>query len=366
MRKQITLSPFSLHFLAVMFFVTAISGGANSYDISPDTIMLVHAKVISVESKGVYGRIGQVEITHVYCGPSNLRRRTFDAYSTTGQDSTGVAIMPALESGESGIWCLRQDNGTLIPVFSQYGTGWPARDKFYERYADAKALAEAIEHVANELPEKRTSLLKISTLDRTPEVSTWAINALAKPEFPDNLAFLRQLAENSQLGLNGQVELDRILSDLDSRVWINSALRRSMLQKWLLGAPGKYEAFKALTRLIALIQPEEPDNQTILSILKTGAENDALPIDCRRWAVHQIGTAAKKAPNIAGEVFKNLIEQIKSSGNAEIQLAAAYAIKDSISLDAEHAAALRKIRGPLTDKRLTEVLDNVLDRTPKQ
>jgi hypothetical protein len=260
MQKQFKLLLFHLSFFTVISIFAAVSGGANSYDINPDTIMLVHAKVISVESNAEYGRVGRVEITHVYCGSPELRGRTFVAYSTTGQDSTGVAIMPALESGESGIWCLCKDNGMLKPVFSQFGAGWPAREIFYERYSYAKSLAEVIERIANELPEKRTSLLKIFALNKTPEVSTWAIRALAQPELPDNLAFLRQLAGNDQLGLKGQVELDKALSALDSSAWTNSIIRRNMIQNWLQGAPDKYEAFAVLTRLDALIRSDEPDH----------------------------------------------------------------------------------------------------------
>jgi hypothetical protein len=354
--------------LFVAIFVAAVAfGGTIRLYSNLDNIILVQAKVIAVKSEDATDRTVQLEISHVYCGSQELRARTFLIINRNlSSDSNGMGIYPVLEPGESAIWCLREYEGKLIPIQSpHFGGMWPAREKLTERYAEYTIFAESIEHAAQELPENRAKLFKTFTLDKTPEVSAWAIHALSEEPGIDNQSFLRQLAEDKQLGLIGQVALDEVLSSLDKTAWTNSASRRAMLQNWLSGTANRHEASSALGRFELLIQRNEIDSQLVFGLLKTAVANDSLPMDYRIAAVHLIGRTGMQTQN-SEEAFNSLKEHIKSGRSLETQIAAVYAIKNFIKLDKMHAASLRNIRGKITDKRITDALDKALEIEPKK
>jgi hypothetical protein len=337
---------------------TPVSGGG--LDDSLSTLTLVRAKVISVKPEGAK-RIGQLEINHVYCGPAQLSGRTFAAASGTGlEDSTGFTIAPALETGEAGIWALRERGDALLPVsIPQLGVIWPAREKVSARYAQDKALAEIVERFAQTAADHRPALLKSLALDDTPEISAWAIHALADAGRADGAAFLNQLASNPKLGLAGQVALDEVLADADATAWNNSTTRQALVKDWLLGARGEFETGVALNRLDALYQHRGLDGPTLLTALNGGISNTDLPLAARRNALRIVGLMARGGPaNTAA--FDALVERVRTSDEPAIRLAAAYAIKNIGTLDAARADSVRAARGQLSDQQTADVLSSAL------
>jgi hypothetical protein len=89
-------------------------------------------------------------------------------------------------------------------------------------------------------------------------------------------------------------------------------------------------------------------------------------MDCRCNAVRLIGFTAKQRQENSGGTFTILVNLIKSDNGAAIRLAAAYALKNDVPLDATRAVTLRNIRDQLADKRIAAVLTETLDRFPQQ
>lgn len=89
---------------------------------------IVEARVQAIEAGADASSLAaRLVVTRVYSGPSGLVGRGFLVpTSDNGHGGAHAIIRPALRVGENGLWALRETDGRLAPVSSDFRSrSWP-------------------------------------------------------------------------------------------------------------------------------------------------------------------------------------------------------------------------------------------------
>ena len=331
--------------------------------------ILVLAKVAKVEERTKGELSSTLEITRVFRGSPDLIGKKFSVISCKPGRAGGllaVVFVPPLEEGEVGIWPLHVPQGDQSPLIAwdsfyprQYFHGpSPARKGTSERYEQALAWAEAVEAFSKADPNEQPALLRKYAVSDVPEVSAWAIHAIAVLKPPDFAEFLENLVSNQQLSVDAQVALDEVLSDLKGESWQQSEQRVDLLQKLVSRKVEEREARIAFGRLSVASQRHQITNDTLLPILKTAISNQGMPMAVRESCCALTGKVANRQKDY-GQAFSLLVEVIRGQNEEKIQVQAARAIHGFILLTDERIAVIQSL---LRDIRSDKVKEPLLER----
>jgi Leucine-rich repeat (LRR) protein len=189
----------------------------------------------------------QLQVTHVYSGPSDLLGRTFTASGSRWELFHGsYDVRDAsqlhdgrLESGEPGIWFMASENGRL--VYTEHALNLAApfrpapRDWCYttDDFLAAKRMAEQFAVIAAAAAEDRLHLLAKAAVGDSHLMSELAVQIIAQTKKPIAVATLHKLADKLEMPLRGQLAVDESLRRLDPGSWIHSEDRHKMISHWI-------------------------------------------------------------------------------------------------------------------------------------
>lgn len=241
---------------------------------------LVRAKVTSVseEKRGLI--IAKLEITRVYSGPAELAGKTFGDEARPNGDFHGLAASTPFKVDEEGIWILwetKKDGVQVAKTFGAWGQ-WPlnARSRKGDlRHAELELMAEAVEKVEKEKPEKRLLLLRELACDKTYEVAYWAMTAIGRLDTSDAKKYLEELAMKHDLRLSvaAQIALDQLLCKKQQSDWSDSKPRAEMLRAWATGKHSWYDAAHISSRISNAHQGREIADRFVVEWIRTAADN---------------------------------------------------------------------------------------------
>jgi hypothetical protein len=351
--------------LTVLLLCPTISAWSQAENSPPSKAILVHAEVIEIKEDD-NGVLCTLKVTHVYCGPDNLLGRTFLAHSGNVHDIHGWSILPVLKSGEAGIWILKVSSevGLMRVMWSGLfpGVRSPTREHVSPRYKQAKALAEAVEHVCKKAAHQESSeLLKKYALSEIYEISAWAIRATGELKPEGFLEFLHSLVPNNQIPIESQVELDKVLSELEEKNWYESKERLALLQRWVSAEMEEEEANTAFSRLDNTALHGEIDDKTLLGFAKTLVSNQGLSVDLRRWWCCRFAREIVERGNEEREGFEFLISLVKEGSEEEIRIAAAYTVSSLITPNSERIPAVKALLPEVKDPEAVGALRSALE-----
>lgn len=299
------------------------------------------------------------KIVLVYCGPADLLGQSFTSRSPLdGVDFHGYSIDPPPVPGEAGIWALNR-LATGIRYLNRYP--FPAREKVTPWFNQAQLLAETMEQCCHADADGRVTLLREAVASRVPEVARWAVDALAEAHPQALLEFARE-ARLEDLAIAAQTALDRALSKLRGKAWMDSPQRLRLLDGWVRAALSDHEADDMIGRLDVVAQHAELDGRELLGLLDTAIRNPRLPAETRRRAVWVIGIICRRDRASTDAAFAALTAMVRGSDDRQIRVAAAGRISYFVALDEDRIATVRTLVEEVVDQELRDLLQEALKR----
>ena len=318
---------------------------------------LVRGVVKSVGEKMPNGVPATLEIVHVYSGAIDLRGKTFHDWQSAVSATGGSASAP-FKVGEEGIWILKGFKNELGPATDPLlPFQYRCRKTENQRYTQIIALAEAIEKAEKSKPDSRISLLRDMVKDRTPEISAWAVRALAASGLMEAWEFLDRLAEipNPDLPLAGQIALDEVLAQRKQDEWLKSKVRAALLRSWVDGKADDYHALLVLQRIDMTAQFGELPNKVAVELARVAAENKDWSKVARLDAFYRVGLIASRGLDDE-PAYNWLLEHIRTNRDPDLRRAAAHALAGGIKLYPARVKAVEEQLRTETDKEISRAL----------
>jgi hypothetical protein len=346
--------------------------GKEQQSISVDMLcpnVLVEARVITIEEQG--GVINAtLQISRVYKGEIDSGDYTFHVSTNkSGQGMYGSSFPTPLKQGDIGIWLVERVADKIVrdlAVGKLSPITLPSRHGVDSRYAQTKLWAEAVEATSKASPENRLALLKDFAVSDVPEVSAWAVHAIAnaKPQIATE-AFYTEILRNGVLSVGGQIALDEVLSEIRGNSWRISEERLNLLNRLVEGKGAEYEAGLIDNRLSVIAQHGEMDDRIVLNLLKKFADNQGFPVASRQNNIRLMGIISNRSKD-EGMAFRHLIEVIQVSKEDEMKVAAAYTIKNFESIDKDQLSIIQSLKATTTNKTLADALEEALKHPKNQ
>jgi hypothetical protein len=346
--------------------------GKEQQSISVDMLcpnVLVEARVITIdEQEGVIN--ATLQISRIYKGEIGPGDYTFNVSANkSGEGMYGSSFLPPLKQGDIGIWLVEPVAGKIVrdlAVGKLSPITLPSRHGVDSRYAQTKLWAEAVEATSKASPENRLALLKDFAVSDVPEVSAWAVHAIAnaKPQIATE-AFYTEILRNGALSVGGQIALDEVLSEIRGDSWRISEERLNLLNRLVEGKGAEYEAGLIDNRLSVIAQHGEMDDRIVLNLLKKFADNQGFPVASRQNNIRLMGIISSRSKD-EGMAFRHLIEVIQVSKEDEMKVAAAYTIKNFQSIDKNQLSIIQSLKATTTNKTVADALEEALKHPKNQ
>jgi hypothetical protein len=307
----------------------------------------------------------RVRIEHVYRGPAGLAGTVFIDYSFVGEGSTSLAARPKLLLGEEGIWSLTTRNGGLFVADGRVlGFHLRARRKYDPRYDQVQTVAGSVEELERLALDRQLQLAKEWALSPTPELSAFAVHALAKANLPGTDQYLVGLASNPDLTIAGQVALDEELSASRMNEWRASKRRHDMLRVWASSQLlTEHESRVAYHRISAARDEGNLEFATYLELRKLSAANVGDPMVFRRGSVDVVADIARPSEfrtNVTQQeraaALAWLEEIARGAAGEDLSLRAASHLKSLAEKDPKAAEVVRNLIATLQDQHVRDFL----------
>jgi hypothetical protein len=332
-------------------------------------VYLVQGRVKSLDRKKEpfnQSQVATIEITHVYSGPKSLLERTFeDRFLTI--DFNGSATHVQFDIGEEGVWSIAEQknvpNALNVSGIFCYAR---SRESDNTRHAQAVAVAESVEKLEKEKPEKRVASLRGWATSEIPEVSAWAIRNLVSSKEAEAGEYLDSLAKkpNSKIPLDGQVVLDEVLAKRKGIDWLTTEPRLAMLRGWVSSKQAEHECWQIGARIGAAHQREELTDKFALELLRAVVENKDWPTEIRIRTIDQFGKTARRAVNDEAKTtaYEWLFDQMRKSENIEFRRAASQSIGTNFPLYPKQLKAIEEHLTTEMDGEIVKTLRDAIQR----
>jgi hypothetical protein len=280
-----------------------------------------------------------LQVEHVYCGTAidDLGKFTTIAWGKDrAGDTTGELIYPSPTVGETGIWVVERDRGQVVAkgLEPQFDFCFPARHNVEvgpnfgrSRYDDGLELASAVEAVWDAPHGAALDLLKEDAFNINPEISLWAIGALAQID-PIQL---RTISTHEQLMATlpvvGTLMLDKYLASLDGD-WCNSGARISLLYRSATRPSNEYDSRFTAKYFDVLAQHPNLAGADLARILESFILDEQVPIDLRRFSVRSLGRMVRGGSPNSSAATDALSDIIVKSGEKSVCEQAKFELKD--------------------------------------
>lgn len=352
-----------------------VAAQAQALQLLPEGSYLVRGIVTNQGESGPY-LVADIQIEHVYNAGDEIVGRHFSANTADEQTPGSVnrVIVPRLRIGESGLWLLQQDSGPLRPrsVYVYNYVAWPVikgrQTPGGPRFEAVASFAETLERVSQiRGRDVAISELKRLTTDSNPHVSSWAISrvAAAAATVDDGLVgFLTDLVRNTQIPVQGQVELDRAQVELRRRDWARSDARLKLFLRWFVRGVPNADAYLVAEQLGRAAQHPatagftQPDLLLLTTLL---AENARFPLSARK-CVGSILRSAVRSYDDDRPAFEAALKMLDARFPAEVRRSVALAFVHDLEMDDECRERLTKLRDIETDKSVLQLLSGALAR----
>jgi hypothetical protein len=285
----------------IMFIiVVAFSTIAPAVGKEKPQVALVRARVKSVAATKDERKpaTAVLEVIHVYTGPAEWKGRTFVDTQRAQSANGGEALSP-FAVDEEGLWVLSVGERDELWLTSDDRFLFSRRSRKGDttRHAEHLKMAEAVEKVEKEKPEKRLTMLREFATDKTTEVACWAVAAVGRLDTTDARKYLDELAAkpDPKLSVAAQISLDEVLCQRPDSDWPDSKPRTAMLRGWVNAAQTAEVAGRVQSRLDLGHQKKELGDKLAVELLATAAGNAEWPMAARRYALEQVWRAADRA-----------------------------------------------------------------------
>ena len=237
---------------------------------------------------------------------------------------------PPLREGESGIWLLRERGGTWRVTYDEYfGFDWPVRKGVHESFDRASEFALAVSRTAEAGGYRdRFERLKQYVNHPSSEISAWAVQVLSDHRAirSEVASFLEELVANErELTLDAQLELDEALLRLSGEPWRGSDLRRKLVRRSVESELSADEAERLIRRLNFLVQQgtrwgfEQPQ---MLSLIDAAMQNDSLSTAQRCKLIESLLWIPRRHQDDSPG-FEFLLSKLDKASAPEVRLSAA-------------------------------------------
>ena len=215
---------------------------------------LVQAKSIKIAPRDEYENVPfTMQIEHVYCGPSDLKGKTFrgSAQQVVTGGSSGTERLfyfdPLPREDETGIWWVASQSPksweAIRPVKNRcFVTKLPSRRGIGPRYDEVTEWAQAVERVSSTPRDEQLKLLQGFAQSRNFETSVWAITVLHKEWGQKADRVLAELVSNQNLAPAAITALDAALVEIQGDGWRNSVERWRLMERSLRSVRTDMEA----------------------------------------------------------------------------------------------------------------------------
>jgi hypothetical protein len=304
-----------------------------------------------------------VTIVHVYVGEKKLVGSTFtDVYIT--EDLRGKSASIPFTNDEEGIWTIAQSPNGISPYFDErMPFSHRSRKSDNRRHEQIITLAEAIEKTEQSKPDDRIPLLLELILDKTPEVSAWAVHTLGNSQKAAAQEYFEKLSKQipPNLPIASQVALDEVLSKNKEYEWMKSKVRSALLESWVKGKTDEYHMTLILRRFDMADQLGELSNRSAIALTRMAAENKEWTRDFRIYAIRQVGRIADRGVDDES-TYIWLFEQIQKNTDGEFRRAAAGTLARFIAIYPARLKAIEKHLEAETDKDVIRSLHDAVKK----
>jgi hypothetical protein len=215
---------------------------------------LVQAKAIKVAPRDEQGNVPlTMQIEHVYCGPPELKEKTF--WGSAQQFPTGGSVGnerlfhfdPLPREGETGIWWVASQAPKSWEAFRAvknpcFATKLPCRKGIGPRFDEALEWAQAVERVSSAPRDQQLNLLRGFARSTNYETSFWAITVLNKEWGQKAERVLEELVSHEKLTPAAITALDAALQEIQGDDWRKSVGRWELLERSLRSVETDVEA----------------------------------------------------------------------------------------------------------------------------
>jgi len=324
--------------------------------------ILVEAQVASMVDKPTKEIDVQLEIRHVYVGPTSLKGRHFSVTTTESGLGTGT-LYPVPKDGEVGLWVLYENkDGVLLTDVTDYlypGLVLPCRLGLSPRYEQVKILAERIAEVQAAPVAERWPKAQRYVHDSVHEVAAWAVYFANEIGGPDVLKVIHGLASDGSLSILVQVSVDDVLFKMDP-AWGQSKDRFAMFERWVTrDYSGDPYVSRVFNRLDVASQHGGLSQGLLLALVERALTAKKLPGAVLQNLVWLVGTVSERSKDAAAS-YDILVKFIKESMDHDMRLACAQALKDHVPLNAERMADLRSVLNDLKDQEVKDVVSSAI------
>ena len=313
-----------------------------------------------------------IEITHVYGGiVANNPGGFLVVQQVEGSTAAGLwRLSPPLKEGESGIWFLRQ-TADLQALYPAPGPPFamPARRELrLAGYEAVRQWAEAFGRVWRAPAQGRWQMLEALSRDRTPEVSAWAIDTLARSKPKEALPLLKELVRDKDVPVAAEVLIDGFLSAGEHAFWARSLERRVLFARWMAEPLEEPAAATAIYRIHAAYCDGAVSADDLLGLMVGAMRNPGMSPDAHNdaaWVIREDYRHATEGEH--GKWFDAVTNLLALSTEPKESWTLAGAL-NAFPLDDKQALRIRKLIPRIADSHSRELLQDALDntnRTPK-
>ena len=334
----------------------------------PAELMIFEAEAIEINEQRRVINV-RLRITKVLHGPQMQGHSFVASCSPTDAQISGPFMQfPPPQIGEIGIWLVRYRNGRLTALTNGIpGIPFPAREPHTAEYKLALKFATTLDDLARLDRMELMRRLRLLVRGEQPQLAAWAVRQFGNTADQQSSDFLRDLLQEHRLPCIIELAADEVLAKLDNQSWIHSSERSELFQRWASASLSEDDAILTANYLGQMAQARgatELWQEQFLPIVKTGIDNEALPLRARleflRVASHFGLKRWRREDGADQPAFEFLIDVLESDRTLDLRLAAAAALK-RFSLDAgRRRLTLTELMELADDQQLREILEGVV------
>lgn len=357
--------------ISPIVFICFAAATFGTHPLLPMHMHLVKGMVVDEKPSRAY-YVNRIRIDHVYGREKYLVAREFSANSTDHaiQGNTRP-VVPRLRVGESGIWVVSDSNSDVRSVDLYNYVRWPirptARPDGLPSYETIEAFADNIERVSRlSRRDDAVAALERLTMDANPYISSWAISRLSPVSVGsgETIDFLERLVGNTNVPIQGQVELDKAQLGLHGPRWGRSEARFKLFQRWFASGPSERDAHLVVTRLDLITQHADREGfpqDEVLRLVTLLVKNNKFPLSERQRAGTMIASAARRSDNDE-KVFETVVELVSSDLTETLRAPLAAMFLREFKIDDARRAVLKKLRDDEKTEAVKALLNKALAR----
>lgn len=325
---------------------------------------IVKAKVVDNKPNSRGYLEAKLAIQHVYLGPSELNGQYF-VINTNDRGAYGdPSVLHSLKIDSEGLWIVVMEEETISPrTYYAMGILSPTlKNRDGIRYEKALKLAEVIEKTSKiEGFENQVTRVKELILDDSPDISTWAVEALSESYRASDQQHLYDLAGKGQLTVPASIKLDEILLEKHGDSWAKSEDRKKFMAEILKRENITDDEAKKIIRHLFSMIPHDPINTSdFIYLLEVAQANKNLLNKTAEDIIYRVIRKMMNSDKDPEKIFTTLLQDMKSEEKTRSESARKLLLSFSTGLDEKQVEVLRQIRNETDDKDTSGMLDKIL------